>query len=51
MNRLCTAQRAVIVQALVEGNSIRATCRTTGAAKVKLPHHLSAEGTFELQES
>src|SRR6266508_1227323 len=33
MNRLSTARRAHIVAALVEGNSIRATCRMTGAAK------------------
>jgi hypothetical protein len=33
MNRLSIDQRARIVAALVEGNSIRATCRMTGAAK------------------
>src|SRR4030067_618999 len=33
MNRLSPNQRAQIVAALVEGNSIRATCRMTGAAK------------------
>jgi IS1 family transposase len=33
MNRLSTEKRAAIVGALVEGNSIRATCRMTGAAK------------------
>lgn len=33
MNRLTTEQRTRIVSALVEGNSIRATCRMTGAAK------------------
>jgi IS1 family transposase len=33
MNRLTTAQRARIVGCLVEGNSIRATVRMTGAAK------------------
>lgn len=33
MNRLSTEKRAAIVAALVEGNSIRATCRMTGAAK------------------
>jgi IS1 family transposase len=33
MNKLNTATRARIVAALVEGNSIRATCRMTGAAK------------------
>ncbi len=33
MNRLDTAKRAQIIGCLVEGNSIRATCRITGAAK------------------
>jgi len=33
MNKLNTAQRVQIVAAHVEGNSIRATCRMTGAAK------------------
>src|SRR5438128_9830071 len=33
MNRLSTDQQAQVVAALVEGNSIRATCRMTGAAK------------------
>jgi IS1 family transposase len=33
MNKLSTEQRTRIVAALVEGNSIRATCRMTGAAK------------------
>jgi IS1 family transposase len=33
MNRLSTEERARIVQCLVEGMSIRATCRMTGAAK------------------
>ena len=33
MNRLSTKDRARIIGALVEGNSIRATCRMTGAAK------------------
>lgn len=45
MNRLSTEQRARIVGALVEGNSIRATCRMTGAAKntvVKLLADLGA---------
>lgn len=45
MNRLSTRERAQIVAALVEGNSIRATCRMTGAAKntvVKLLADLGA---------
>lgn len=33
MNRLSTEKRVQIVAALVEGNSIRATCRLTGACK------------------
>lgn len=33
MNRLSRQQRVSILQALVEGNSIRATCRITGTAK------------------
>jgi len=33
MNRLSTQERARILNCLVEGNSIRATCRMTGAAK------------------
>src|SRR3984885_42598 len=33
MNRLPIEKRAQIVNALVEGNSIRATCRLTGASK------------------
>lgn len=45
MNRLDTARRAAIVATLVEGNSIRATVRMTGAAKntvVKLRVDLGA---------
>ena len=33
MNRLSTADRTRVVAALVEGNSIRATCRMTGISK------------------
>jgi len=33
MNKLTQATRVQIISALVEGNSIRATCRMTGAAK------------------
>lgn len=33
MNRLTTQERIRIVSALVEGNSIRSTCRMTGASK------------------
>ncbi|MCM2280466.1 MAG: IS1 family transposase [Bdellovibrionaceae bacterium] len=33
MNKLSTAKRSQIIHCLVEGNSIRATCRMTGASK------------------
>jgi len=33
MNKLSPARRAQVISALVEGNSIRATCRMTGTAK------------------
>ncbi len=33
MNRLTKQKRAQIIAAMVEGNSVRATCRMTGAAK------------------
>ena len=33
MSRLSTAQRVQVISALVEGNSIRSTCRMTGIAK------------------
>lgn len=33
MNKLSVAKRATVVRALIEGNSVRSTCRTTGAAK------------------
>ncbi|MGH3036488.1 MAG: IS1 family transposase [Gaiellaceae bacterium] len=33
MNRLTSEKRAAVIAALVEGNSIRATCRMTGVAK------------------
>lgn len=33
MNKLSTYQRTQVIKALVEGNSIRATCRLTGVAK------------------
>lgn len=33
MNRLSTKQRQAVIASLVEGNSIRATCRMTGVAK------------------
>ena len=33
VNRLSRERQAQVISALVEGNSIRATCRMTGAAK------------------
>lgn len=33
MNQISVERRAAVVKALVDGNSIRATCRITGAAK------------------
>src|SRR2546429_9888411 len=44
MNRLSTSQRAAIIQALCEGNSIRSTCRMTGAAKWTVVRLLVALG-------
>jgi IS1 family transposase len=45
MNRLSTTQRAAIVRALVEGNSIRATARLTGADKETVMRLLADVGT------
>src|ERR1700733_8774378 len=36
MNKLTTSKRAQVVSALVEGNSLRATSRMTGASKVTI---------------
>jgi IS1 family transposase len=44
VNRLSTRNRAALVQALVEGNSIRSTCRMTGAAKWTVVRLLVAVG-------
>ena len=33
LNQMSTAKRSQVVAALVEDNSVRATCRMTGAAK------------------
>ena len=33
MNQLSAERRTRVIQALVEGNSVRATCRITGTAK------------------
>jgi IS1 family transposase len=45
MNRLSTQERAKILGCLVEGNSIRATCRMTGAAKGTVIKLLADVGT------
>ena len=45
MNRLSTEQRSKVIAALVEGNSIRATCRITGAAKNTVTKLLVDDGT------
>ena len=44
MNKLTTEKRTDIVMALVEGNSIRATSRMTGASKVTILRLLEALG-------
>ncbi len=44
MNRLSIEKRAKIISALVEGNSIRATCRITGAAKGTVTRLLESVG-------
>ncbi len=44
MNRLGRERRSQILRALVEGNSIRATCRITGAAKGTVLTLLAAAG-------
>jgi len=45
MNKLSLERRAQIVSALVEGNSVRSTCRMTGAAKGTVIRLLSDIGT------
>jgi IS1 family transposase len=45
MNRLSTEQRTAVIGALVEGNSIRATCRMTGVAKGTVTKLLLDMGT------
>jgi IS1 family transposase len=46
MNNLTTEKRAAIVRALAEGNSIRGTCRLTGAAKATVLKLLVEVGEF-----
>jgi IS1 family transposase len=45
VNKLSTEKRVQIVKALIEGTSIRATCRMTGAAKRTVTNLLSDLGT------
>jgi|SRR5438128_30680 len=45
MNRLSTEQRARVVSVLVEGNSLRATARITGAARMTVEKLLRELGT------
>lgn len=45
MNRLSREKRKAVIAALVEGNSIRATCRMTGVAKNTVVKLLSDLGT------
>src|ERR1700678_1637280 len=45
MNRLSNADRTRIVASLVEGNSVRSTCRMTGAAKGTVLKLLADLGT------
>ncbi len=46
MNTLSLERRAAIIRALCEGNSIRATCRLTGAAKATVLKLLVEVGEF-----
>ena len=45
MNKLSLEKRTQIISCLVEGNSIRATCRMTGAAKGTVTRLLESVGT------
>lgn len=45
MNRLSTAKRVQVVASLVEGNSVRSTCRMTGVAKGTVLSLLADLGT------
>jgi IS1 family transposase len=46
MRKLSTVKRAMILSALVEGNSINSTCRMTGASKITILRLLADAGTF-----
>ena len=46
MRKLSTEKRAAIISALVEGNSINATVRMTGASKITVLRLLADVGTF-----
>lgn len=45
MNKLSTPKRAAILRSLIEGNSVRSTCRMTGAAKGTVLRLLAEVGT------
>lgn len=49
MNKLTTEERAQILSALVEGNSIAATCRMYGVNKITVLRMLADAGTLALQ--
>lgn len=46
MRKLTTEKRVAVLSALVEGNSINATCRMTGVSKVTVLRLLADVGTF-----
>src|SRR5688572_13086076 len=46
MNKLTTERRAAILSALVEGMSVNATARMTGASKVTILRLLADAGSF-----
>src|SRR5258708_35986998 len=45
MNRLSTGERAKVISVLVEGNSLRATARITGVARMTIEKLLRDLGT------
>src|SRR3712207_2035990 len=46
MNKLTTEQRAAILSALVEGNSIASTCRVLGVNKIMVLRLIADAGTL-----